>query len=910
MVKRLTPFVSDVKNDNEILPVLSKLVLEKKTAYTGGNNKRVYDSDTIKKLSNIISSSKDKSKLNEDILKLFPDTDKCVQILVSSIVCPNDLITTSINYNLDSLNLPVEISSTIINYVKKYIERYYDLETKLYSIIKETLFLKGSYAEVIIPENLLDEYINSNELSLNSIDDSNNLFNQNNTTYKIAKEDFVPKIQNQLIKNKAPTSFTVNTKDLYIDIENTPVNILRTDRSIKEAKNLAKEKFYKIATEHMLDIEDIFRKPDEQIKKETYMFNSTTAKRDSVSRPLVMKVDPDFLIPIYIKGDPSNHIGYFLITDENYSPINLSSYNNVFSNTYSTNMTASTNSFLVNKAKESLQGMTKDPVSYDDMELMYSNILEKVIKDKLNNSKLGKNVQIGDMNDIYKIMFSRSIRNNETKLIYLPEEMVAYYAHEFRTNGTGKSIIEDLAILNSIRAIAFFARIMAIVRNSINTTVFKVTLDDRDPDPQSTIDDIISSALNNYQLALPIGLTGINNLAEWTHSLGKEFVFSHPKLPNIEIDKQNVSGEKIVPDSDLDEKIFEQICLRCGISMDIVKSGFENDFATTVITKNLLFAKTISLHHIWVNKRITEHVRKLLMNDPVVIENISSIFKDNIKDVKKYNKKQKGSNIDPDNNTTLLDKLGEEEIAKLLTFKVVNSIDCSLPAPEITDSTSLGKTFAEEMDNVAAFMDKVLAPEILPEALAGEASQHIDMIKSMITGLYSIDWASKNGLYKSILDLILDSPVEDGNKNKLAQSYSDISNKLISNILALLKDGVKFKTKYGKKFEELESELAPEEDEMDIGGETGMEEGEEPMEGEGEEMVEDEMATDDEMMAEDDTAQAEEIEEEAVADEEQAIDDEESMELEDVEEEENDTKKTKKQDEEFPEDDEEEEDDF
>lgn len=805
-------YIPEVKNNNELLSVLSKLVKENRD----GNNKSMKDLlnvDVINQLTKIVNTNIEKSRMNEDILKLFPDTEKCIQIIVSSIVCPNDLITTNINYNLDNLNLPVELSTNIVNYVKKYIEKNYDLESNLYKIIKETLFLKGSYAQIVIPENLLDNYINKSDITINNVYGNNHIFNIGNTTYTVSKESLDPKIQSILkddIKN-----INCMEKDLNISIEDTPFNLISFKRNIKYAKNLAKNDFYKIANENLLEIEDIFKEPEELDAKDTYIFNTFGNNRESVTKPLVMNVNSEYLIPIYVKGDPSSHIGYFLLTDENYNPINangtLNGLESYCSNTY-TNSSVSSSSYLITKARESLYGMIKNDPTYEEMELVYSNMLENLLKDKINNSKLGNVAQIGNTEEIYKIMFSRSIRNNETKLIYLPEEMVVYYAHEYRINGTGKSVLEDLAVICSIRAINFFARVMATVRNSINTTTFKIKLDDNDLDPQSTIDDIVSSIMESYQLSLPIGLTNITNLAEWAYTLGKEFVFEHPRISNIEVDKSNVSGEKIVPDSDLDEKLFEQVCLRCGVTADMVRSGFENDFATTVVTKNLLFAKEISLHHIWVNKCISNHVKKLLLNDPIVNGVINSILSKEIKKVKKYNLDSEQNGYENDINY----KMKENELVKLLTFKIIDTIECSLPAPEIADATSLAETFDKERGAAEKFLDSILSDEILPDDLAGESGQYITMIKSMVLGLYSIDWANKNGLYKNIMDLILDSPTEEGNRNKLSQSYRDIRDKLASNTYALLKDSVKFKRKYGEKIEKLEEELAPEPEEDEI----------------------------------------------------------------------------------------------
>jgi len=45
--------------------------------------------------------------------------------------------------------------------------------------------------------------------------------------------------------------------------------------------------------------------------------------RKSIGKPMLMKLPTESTIPVFIPGDPSNHIGYFVMLDGNGKPLEL-----------------------------------------------------------------------------------------------------------------------------------------------------------------------------------------------------------------------------------------------------------------------------------------------------------------------------------------------------------------------------------------------------------------------------------------------------------------------------------------------------------------------------------------------------------------------------------------------------------
>ena len=147
---------------------ISKLT---KSSMSGMNGKSI--EQLTMELPQIAMSVKDKIKNNDSILELFPDIELAIQIIVSSIISPNDMMSTNSVYYGPNIKLPPDVVSTLTETIKKHINLNYNLDGELYNLVKETMFTKGATAYAIIPEASLDDIINpdyNGQISMESIE--------------------------------------------------------------------------------------------------------------------------------------------------------------------------------------------------------------------------------------------------------------------------------------------------------------------------------------------------------------------------------------------------------------------------------------------------------------------------------------------------------------------------------------------------------------------------------------------------------------------------------------------------------------------------------------------------------------------------------------------------------------------
>ena len=143
-----------VKSNPRAAAIISKL-----NTPTGKANNEV--TQNMGDLSAITNSITERIQNNENIVQLFPDVELSIQILTSSILAPNDMLTTQINYQIPMMHIPSDVNQHILETIKKYVNNNYDLETNLSVIIREALFTKGAYIEAIIPEAAVDQIVNA-----------------------------------------------------------------------------------------------------------------------------------------------------------------------------------------------------------------------------------------------------------------------------------------------------------------------------------------------------------------------------------------------------------------------------------------------------------------------------------------------------------------------------------------------------------------------------------------------------------------------------------------------------------------------------------------------------------------------------------------------------------------------------
>jgi len=772
-------------------------------------------------LPDVATSVSERLKNNDDIVALFPDVELSIQILSSSILSPNDMSTTSLIYTPPEIEIPSEINNVILNTIKTYMDKEYKLKDKLMDILRESLFTKGAYIEAVLPADKIMSVITPNsdsgEVSLESID----------------KEIIENGKSLGILGGTCNTDkkITLSTEDIDVDID-TPNGYSEDDLGLHitdtPSEMFIGKEFMKLTTESLEDaLYNTELSVEEKMYKRVNKLNKTvdvvkidyTETGDGNDKATIIKLPAVATVPVHLKSDPSNHIGYFILLDESGTPINTSTTLNNMKAQEDLLYASDVKSAMITKAKHALKGITKKDALLKDVEDLYIKLAKDMVNKRVATGIYGDTVEAVEEYDLYKVMFFRALANQKTKVMFLPKEYVSYMAFDYRENGTGKSLIEKVAMLFSIRSILLISRLMGNMKNSVTTTEVTATLDEDDHDPQATMEKIISETLKTRQTQIPIGITKVDDLVDWAHKVGFRYNIKHPALPDMSIDVSESNTSKAVPDTDLDESIQEYIIMSFGLTKDMVLAGYDPEYATIAITNNVLLAKRVMVLQDKLSAMLSKHLTKILRSDTIIKNAITNIITSNLKPIKSLLKKRV-----VDKELVEYFKKDENVISYVLNG-YLKHVNITLPKPEVKENTNMKEAFETYKDTVDDILDVIISSDAIPDGLSGEISDNMDDIKAAMRTMLVKEWNSNNNYVPEINNfLTLDNtgkPVFD-----ILDDYNVYIEQLTATILPFFKKNKKFIDKTNEALDKIEegeqeedTENTPDGDE-DTGGTT------------------------------------------------------------------------------------------
>ena len=742
----------------------------------------------LKQISDFVGKRKRDS---ENITKLFPDVELAKQIYVSSTLAPKDMTSTEILYeNVDPL-FPAELVIKANECIKKNVEGHYELEKELPEILRESLFETGAYVVAVLPESSVDEVINGDKHY--SMESASPIYNTDKEIKSlgylsddtdsglIALESFLSgNVKLQGLKSK---TISVESTDLGVEIfdnfEMLKLPLLASSMTSAMSKQLIRSNIsvrrpsledtaiksgvlgdgtIKVTSEEIRS--SIFKEPTTAFAPVVSMKTKTSAARKSIGRALRMKLPTESVIPVYPPGQPEKHVGYFILLDINGAPITtetergyMDGVAGMMNNNVSQNNTAGLQSFLLKKAKDTLVGSDTVP-ALRDMARTYSSIIEKELIAKFKNGMYKKELAIGDNDDIFRMMMFRALAGHSTKMLYVPAELITYYANRYHKNGVGKSMLDDLTMLISSRAVIMVARILQQIRSSINSTNVIVTLPEDEQDTEKVMEMTVANVMKYLQFQMPVGLVTQADLYEWVARAGVRFTFEgHPGLPELKYDFANDTIGNTLPDTDLDEDLRRRTYMAFGLSPEQVDNSLSPDFATSVVANNALLAKRVMNTQEIYCRHMTDDARKIMRYDAIAYAAMKDIIRDNLPAIKKNIK-------DTDNIEE--DAADQEDLVVELTERYIDSFKLGLPKP---DQTTVENQM-EALEKAETLIDKLLeshvSAEAFPEMVSGDANSKIDEYKGIVKSALMRQWVANNPSFKDINDIISRTMDKDG----------------------------------------------------------------------------------------------------------------------------------------------------
>lgn len=481
-------------------------------------------------------------------------------------------------------------------------------------------------------------------------------------------------------------------------------------------------------------------------------------KRNSIGEPLKKEFDTACFIPVSVEGDPTRKLGGFVMLDEegnalttdNPEPnevMDLSSYASGGGN-FVSSMNDRSNTLMNGKDCSSVP-------SYQLRKFFtrtFGEMVEKDLIDRVKNGQYDNGVQLGNNEDFYWLMFTRMLKGSRTQLLWIPAEFLVYFAMDYDELGFGKSMLDDIRNITSMRIMLMVSGIAASLKNSIGRTKVTVKLDEDDPDASKTIEDIQDEILKSRMNPIPFGINNVADISKYLQRSCYEFEISGTTaLPDMQIAFEQFNSNYPKPDEDLQNQLKDLSIQHLGLTKDMIDAADGVDFAIQAATNNLMTMKRVQRLQRKVTPQASEYIRKISLNSESQITSLRDILTKNF-DQLQVEKLKRYFNIEDD-------KLLQDEDFKKMVIEqglnaFINNLYVELPSPAATTLDAQKAAFDDAAEFYKAALEFIVNESFFDSSLQGDGlSDHVDMIKNVLLSHYMRDYMAKNGILTELAEL-------------------------------------------------------------------------------------------------------------------------------------------------------------
>ena len=637
---------------------------------------------------------------NESLFEILPDIELAMSFLISAILSPKDLLNCELNYTLEHTAMSKESIAGVVSTIENYFKKNYNVVSLLPKILQDALFLTGSYPLLILPETKIDEIIN--------------------TDCSISKEaySFTKKSLHK------PLGFlsTIKTSNKYLSISDN-FNILK--KPWLESK-LQDEKINEILQNHTVSMEK--NKFNTFKRKYTHVPVSILNKsiEDTIGEPVVIKLASESIIPVYTAGDPTHHVGYFILLDKDGYPINGERDRRTYEQ-LQTRLTTDANSELreqIRQTKLAIFGYSANDYKSNDFNAeIYSKLIEKELLEAIDNGVFEGSMELSNMIEISKIMMARALHKKETTLLFVPEQLVTYIAFDYNKDGIGKSLLENTRILSSLRSVLLFSNVLASIKNSVPRTGVKIDLDETDPNPRETVEFLLNEFTKNHNQAFPIGLTNPADIVDAIQRSSIDVAVSgNTAYPETTLDITDKTRAVAKPDTELENQLRRRHYMAMGLPPEIIDADMNVDFATTVIASNAMVAKKVSIYQYQLCDKLLDFVKKYIFSSQSLIESINKVI---------------GSKANKDKQKEIFNE-------------AINALRISLPAPDQTKIEQQITAFELYTSGLEKMLQAYYSPDLVSRLIPSELEDAIMPTFNCVKSYYQRLWMQHNNIFSEL----------------------------------------------------------------------------------------------------------------------------------------------------------------
>lgn len=726
---------------------------------------------------------------SENIIQLLPEMELAIQVLISQILSPKDLITVSLIYesNSDALG---EVAAILNKRISEHLEDDYKIIDKLKSFLRQTLFETGSKALAVIPRSRIDTIINAGHSQVSSeafsdvytpdgairnigiIGNPGHTVNQKSFR-ELATENFNTCVNPNFNPVVGHVNFGISVSD------NT--DVLKIGELMEKLRQERMAKAYGMAntlsTESLdldVDVTGLYKPRLYRQATVLDMSNRTgKAEYDADGEPLVFDFPSESVFPVYPPSNPTKHLGYYVVLDQNGQFVKKTSIHDFYRQFGRNQQGTGQTSQMLERMRMTLSDFGNTGTNDEAMLHIFSKVVEEDLAQRFKNGiNAGTDAKLGYSEEVRRIMFARACMQMQTQLLFIPTNYMTYFAFDYNENGVGKSLIENTKLLASYRAIAGMANVFAMIKNSINYRKLNLQLDPRDPDPDRTIEFVIHELARQTSGEFPIGEQNPAHIASYLQNAGLQVAISgHPRIPSTTIEMENVTANNVQVNTELEELLENRHNAALGVPTEAINSAADVNYVAQILQTNLLSAKRAIVHQETFCPQLTDHVRKYVIAHGSLMKELEAIVAKNRK---------------------TLSTLGvtDKNTDRQIVLHHLNNMQITLPRPDFNQLSAQLEEFKAYSESLEAILEAAISPDLFgtdPNTQLSSLGNATDMLKKMIKSYLERKWLKDRGIMPEVFELFADLKNEDAILQNFLVDHRNLSNGIREVALKLIK---------------------------------------------------------------------------------------------------------------------------
>ena len=427
--------------------------------------------------------------------------------------------------------------------------------------------------------------------------------------------------------------------------------------------------------------------------------------------PTLIRLPAESVVPIYLHGTPSEHLGYFVLLDQNGQPLTIENSGMMDTGTgchagspaaayeaiFGAGCCSNSNRFLSN---------TQDVANAGGV--MFQFMIEKYLRARLAGIFGRDDLELSRWNALATILFSRLLARKHTTLVFAPPELLHYFAFDYdKEDGTGVAKTDDIQHLLSMRATYMVAAVMAMANDAIEQKTVTFGVDDKNANLEAIMDHVANVFIGKNKLTGSIDPSEImrdiysNNLVIIPRNL--------PGISDLNVEVSNNGINAVRPDNELIEQITNLIVSHLDVPPAALNQLSEPEYARSLVTYNLFFAKKISRYQrIWC-AQIESFIRSYLRYDiPVqqaILKRLQAAGKRSVHE-ELPEKVEKLKRRNPNRYT--------RNTASHLLTDIINGFEVRLPKPNIVVDNAQFEQIRNFLSNLDEMANQFFNQEIVP----------------------------------------------------------------------------------------------------------------------------------------------------------------------------------------------------